>query len=63
MGLYPPHETNYFPVNYNNVYEDKNIVVDGDDTGLLSDAASNEDFYIELFLHYLNLLLSKTIFS
>jgi hypothetical protein len=44
-----PKDTEYFPVNYGGIFEDLPVRVKGDDSALLSSAASNEDFFVTLF--------------
>jgi hypothetical protein len=49
-GLFPPSDTEYFPINYMEVFEQKPLRVKGsEDSSLFASAANNEDFFIKLF--------------
>ncbi len=49
FDLYPAKETNYFPINYGNIYQGKSITVNGEASEVLSSVSNNEYFYEELF--------------
>lgn len=49
-GLFPPDDTEYFPINYMEVFEQKRVRIKGsEDSSLFASAANNEDFFIKLF--------------
>jgi hypothetical protein len=48
-NLFPPIETNYFPINYGTIFQNKSITVNDEVPEELSSAANNEYFYEVLF--------------
>ena len=48
-GLFPPLETEYFPINYATVFSQKPIQAENDEAGVLASAAYDEGFLTALF--------------
>ena len=49
-GLFPPDDTEYFPINYMEIFEQKRLRIKGsDDSSLFASAGNNEDFFLKLF--------------
>jgi len=49
MKVFPPVETEYFPVNYAGIFSQKPVTAASDDSGVMSSAAYDPDFLTKLF--------------
>ena len=49
QGLFPPKETDFFPINYGGAFFQKPLQVAGDEPDLLASASYNEEFYEKMF--------------
>jgi hypothetical protein len=49
-GLFPPNDTEYFPINYMETFQQRRLLVRGQkDSPIFASAANNEDFFLKLF--------------
>lgn len=49
FNVFPPKQTDYFPVNYGNIFQNKQLTVGGENSDILSQGSNNELFFEELF--------------
>ncbi|HUV07722.1 MAG TPA: peptidylprolyl isomerase [Spirochaetia bacterium] len=49
-GVFPPKDTDFFPINYGEVFPDKRLAVKGEQASeVFASASTNEDFFLKLF--------------
>jgi parvulin-like peptidyl-prolyl isomerase len=48
-GLFPPVETEYFPINFNSVFSEKPVQTVGTESSILASASQDEDFFVKIF--------------